>query len=108
MFDKYIIRIEYDAVIPIEEIIIKVRIHSILEEIIFSMIISFEKKPEVKGSPIRAALVRPKIVVVIGILIVFILIIRISWYEVSWIMIPAHMNIKDLKNAWMIIWKYAR
>lgn len=79
LLDKCIIRIEYDAVIPIVEIIIKVKIHSIFEEIIFSIIMSLEKNPEVKGNPIKAALVNPRIVVVIGILIVFILIIRMSW-----------------------------
>nr|WP_245959538.1 hypothetical protein [Neobacillus piezotolerans] len=57
---------------------IKVKIHSIFEEIIFSMIMSFEKNPDVKGKPIKAALVKPMIVVVIGILFLFILIIRIS------------------------------
>lgn len=33
--------------------------------------------------------------------------VRISWYEDSWIITPAHININDLKNAWVIIWKKA-
>lgn len=79
LLDKYIIRSEYDAVIPIDEIIMMVSKHSIFDEIIFSIIMSFEKNPEVKGRPIRAALVRPKMIEDIGILKLFFLIIRISW-----------------------------
>lgn len=75
---------------------------------IFSIIISFEKYPEVNGNPIRAALVILNVVVVKHNFLLFFSIIRISWYEDSWIIIPAHMNINDLKNAWIIIWKYAR
>lgn len=105
MLDENIIRREYEAVNPIDKIIIIVNIHSIFEEIIFSMIISLEKNPDVNGRPIKAILVMVKITEIIGIFMLFILIIRISWYEDWWIMIPAHMNIKDLKKAWMIMWK---
>lgn len=78
LLDKNIIRNEYDAVIPIDEIIISVNIDSIFDEIIFSIIISFEKYPEVKGNPINAILVILSVDKVDGIFDLFILIIRIS------------------------------
>lgn len=106
LFDRYIIRNEYKAVILTEEIINSVNIHSNFEDINFSMIISFEKYPEVNGNPINAMFVILNEVNVDGMLELF-LIIRISWYEDSWIIVPAHINISDLKNAWTIIWKYA-
>lgn len=52
-----IIRKEYDAVIPTEEIIMNVSMHSSFDEINFSIIISFEKYPDVKGRPISVILV---------------------------------------------------
>lgn len=96
------IRIEYEAVIPIDKVInININILK-FDEIIFSKIISFEKNPDINGIPIRAILFTPKIDKIIGKFIKFIPIIRISWYEDSWIMIPAQRNIADLNNAWII------
>lgn len=44
----------------------------------------------------------------IGVLIIKLVpIFRISWYEDSWIIIPAHKNIVDLNNAWIIRWENA-
>lgn len=103
LLDRYIIRREYDAVIPIDKIINIVNKHSILDEIIFSIIWSFEKNPDVNGKAISAIFVIPKDDEIRGIGL-FILIIRISWYDDSWIITPAHMNIKDLKKAWIIKW----
>lgn len=79
LFDIFSIRNEYEAVIPIDEIIINVSKHSNFEFTIFSIIMSFEKYPEVKGNPIRAALVMPNVVVVKDILLLFFPIIRMSW-----------------------------
>lgn len=68
LLDKNIIRSEYDAVIPIDIIIINVNIHSNFDEINFSMIMSFEKYPEVNGNPIRAVFVIIKVDNVFGML----------------------------------------
>lgn len=44
----------------------------------------------------------------IGVLVIKLVpIFRISWYEDSWIIIPAHKNIVDLNNAWIIRWENA-
>lgn len=108
LFDIIDIRIEYDAVIPIDIIIIVDKINSSLEDIIFSIIKSFEKNPDVNGNPIRAMLVVPKTVDVnVEFIIEFDPIIRLSWYDDSWIIIPAHKNIVDLKIAWIIKWEKA-
>lgn len=79
LLEKYIIRNEYEAVIPIEEIINSVNKHSSFDEINFSIIISFEKYPEVNGSPISVMFVILKVDKVNGMLGLFILIIRMSW-----------------------------
>lgn len=50
-----------------------------LDIITFSIIESFEKNPDMKGAPIKAILLTPKIVNVIGEFIKFKPIIRISW-----------------------------
>lgn len=102
LYDSSDIRIEYDAVIPIEIIIIIVRVDFNFVEISLSIIASFEKKPDKKGIPINLSLVIPKIDIVKGLEFKFIPIIRISWYEDSWIIIPAHKNIVDLNIAWII------
>lgn len=112
-FNKFLlenkdIRIEYEAVIPIDIIIIMDKIDSILLEIIFSIIASFEKNPDIKGIPISAMFVIPIIDKVSGVWLKLILIIRMSWYEDSWIIIPAHRNIVDLNKAWIIKWENAR
>lgn len=104
LFDSIDMRIEYDIVIPIEEIIINVNRDSIFNLISFSIIVSFEKNPDINGIPIKDILVKPSVVEVNGILNEFIPIIRISWYDDSWIMIPAHINIVDLNKAWIIKW----
>lgn len=103
-----VIRIEYSAVNPTDVIISIDKIHSSFDDIIFSIIISFEKNPDMKGIPINDILVIPNTVCVSGIDEEFIPIIRISWYEYSWIIVPAHKNIVDLKKAWIIKWKKAR
>lgn len=79
LFDENIIRIEYEAVIPIDEIIIKVSKHSSFEEIIVSIMTSFEKNPEVKGNPIKAAFVIIKVDDTKGIFKLFNCIMRMSW-----------------------------
>lgn len=79
LFDRMAIRIEYTMVNPIEIIIRIVSIHSNFEEIIFSIIISFEKNPDMKGIPIRDMEVIPITEDMRGIIIEFIPIIRISW-----------------------------
>lgn len=108
LLDKIDIRSEYIAVNPIEIIIIYDKMVSILNEIMFSKIASFEKNPEEKGKAIKVILVIPRIEDVIGVFIIKLFpIFRISWYEDSWIIIPAHKNIVDLNNAWIIKWKNA-
>jgi len=42
LLDRFVMRMAYEIVIPIDEIINNVSKHSSLEEIIFSMIMSFE------------------------------------------------------------------
>lgn len=79
-----------------------------MDEIIFSIIISFEKNPDINGIPIKANLLIPKIDSGRGILLKFNPIIRISWYDDSWIKIPAHKNIALLNKAWIIRWEKAR
>lgn len=102
LFERKDIRIEYVAVIPID-IIIKLDIDTFIEEdIIFSIMESLEKNPDMNGIPIRAILLIPNILSVIGEFLKFSPIIRISWYEDSWIMIPAHRNMADLNSAWII------
>lgn len=79
LLEKLDIRIEYLAVNPID-IIIKIDNKLlILDEIIFSMITSFEKNPDINGIPIRAILVIPRVEIIKGLYIKFDLIIRISW-----------------------------
>jgi len=78
-----------------------------LEEIIFSIIISFEKNPDINGIPINAILEILIIDCINGNFILFIPIFRISWYDDSWIIIPAHKNIVDLNKAWIIRCMYA-
>lgn len=105
LFDSFIIRNEYEAVIPIEIIINNVKMHFNFIEIIFSMIISLDINPDVKGRPINAVFVIPNVDEIKGVFDGFIFIIRMSWNDDSWIITPAHKNINDLKNAWIIIWK---
>lgn len=107
MVEKNDIRNEYVAVIPIEITISEVSKDSNFNEINLSIIASFEKNPDMNGIPIKANLVIPKIEGVSGELIILIPIVRISWYEDSWIIIPAHRNIVDLNNAWIIRWEKA-
>lgn len=66
LLDNKDIRIEYDAVIPIDKIIRSNNSVLIFDLNIFSIIISFEKNPDMKGIPIRAILLIPKIVRVKG------------------------------------------
>lgn len=96
------IRIEYDAVIPIDIVINNSIVMFILDDSIFSKITSLEKNPDMNGIPIKANLLIPKIDKIIGKFRKLILIIRISWYVDSWIIIPAHKNIADLNKAWII------
>lgn len=56
-----------------------VRIFSILEEINFSMIISFDRYPEVNGNPISAIFVILNVEIIVGMLFGLFLIIRMSW-----------------------------
>lgn len=108
LFDNINIRIEYEAVIPTDIIIVIISKDSIFDEIIFSIIMSFEKKPDIKGNPINDIIVIPKIEDVKEVLFIkLILIIRPSWYDDSWIIIPAHKNIVDLNKAWIIKCKNA-
>lgn len=72
------IRVEYMVVRAIDVIIIKDRIHSSLDEIIFSIIISFEKNLDKNGIPINAILVIPKVEDTKGMLVEDIPIIRVS------------------------------
>lgn len=95
-------RIEYDAVIPIDIVININIVMFILDDSIFSKITSLEKNPDINGIPIKAILLIPKIDKIIGKFKKLILIIRISWYVDSWIIIPAHKNIADLNKAWII------
>lgn len=68
----------YDAVIPIDIIIITYKYIFIFEYIILSKIISLEKNPDMKGMPIRAKLLTPNKVKVKGRFRKFVPIIRIS------------------------------
>lgn len=104
LFDDKDIRIEYEAVIPIDKVIMSIIIKFILDEIINSIIVSLEKNPDINGIPIKAILFSPRIDWVSGYFKKFNPIIRISWYVDSWIMIPAHKNIVDLNRAWIIRW----
>ena len=79
LFEIKDIRIEYAAVIPIEDSITIDNIRFKFDEIIFSIIMSFEKNPDMKGIPIRAILLIPKIDKERGWLMKLIPIIRISW-----------------------------
>lgn len=79
--DVNVIRIVYDAVNPMDVIIIKERMRLKFEEIIISMIISLEKNPDVNGRAIKVILESPMIVGVSGELFINIPIIRMSWYE---------------------------
>lgn len=73
------IRIVYEAVIPIDRVIRMSIVMLILDEIILSIIESFEKNPDMKGIPIKAILFTPKIDKVRGRWDRLIPIIRISW-----------------------------
>lgn len=79
LFDIKDIRIVYEAVSPIDKIIMidKKKLNSDL--IIVSMIVSFEKNPEVNGIAINIILDNPRIEIIRGELNILILIIRISW-----------------------------
>lgn len=61
LFENRVIRMEYDAVIPMESTIIIDKIKFRLEVSINSIITSFEKKPDINGIPIRAILLIPRI-----------------------------------------------
>lgn len=66
LFEKSVIRIEYEAVIPMDKII-KIDIMKFRFEVnINSIITSFEKNPDMNGIPIKAILLIPKIEIVNG------------------------------------------
>lgn len=102
-----IIRKEYIDVMEIDKIIKREIKIVILDEIIFSIIESFEKNPDINGIPINDKFEIPNILRVAGYNLNIDPIWRISWYEKLWIKIPAHKNIIDLNKAWEIKWKYA-
>lgn len=81
LLDVINIRIVYDDVIPIDIIIISDSIEFVFDIIIVSIIVSFEKNPDVKGIPINIILDNPIIVGIMGDVLIFISIIRMSWYE---------------------------
>lgn len=105
---SFIVRIEYVAVIPIEEIIKIDKICVNIDFIIISIIISFEKNPDINGIPIKAIIERPITEAIIGEFFIMLPICRISWYEEFIIIIPAVINIIDLNKAWVIKWKNAK
>lgn len=105
---SFIVRIEYVAVTPIEEIIKIDKICINLDFIIISIIISFEKNPDINGSPIKASIAIPITEVMIGEFFIILPMCRISWYDEFIIIIPAVINIMDLNKAWVIRWKNAR
>lgn len=77
--DEKDIRREYEVVIPIDNII-RINIGVFVDlEIVFSIIISFEKNPDMNGTPIRAILFTPKMVKVIGYDFILSPIMRMSW-----------------------------
>lgn len=79
LLDVKDIRREYDAVIPMDRVINVSIIMLRLDDNIFSKIMSFEKNPDMNGTPINANLLTPKIDRIIGKLLKFNPIIRISW-----------------------------
>lgn len=79
LLDRKDIRIVYEAVIPMEEIIKRDIMKLDLVLINISIIMSLEKNPEVNGSPIRVILDSPSIEDVKGDIFVFVSIIRMSW-----------------------------
>lgn len=66
LFEENDIRIEYDAVIPIDKVIKISIIIFKFEDIIFSKIISLEKNPDINGIPINDNLFTPNIDKTIG------------------------------------------
>lgn len=73
-----------------------------------SMIVSFEKKPERKGVPIRARLPIVRQEEVTGIRLWIPPIFRISCSsDRLWMIDPEHRNSMALKKAWVEIWKNA-
>lgn len=66
LFVYQVIRKEYEAVIPIDRIINVNIIVFKFDDIMFSIMISFEKKPDINGIPIKAILFNPKIEETIG------------------------------------------
>lgn len=66
LFEKRVIRMEYDAVIPIDIIIKMDKVKFKLEVNINSMMTSFEKNPDMNGIPIRAILLIPRIDIIRG------------------------------------------
>lgn len=72
---------------------------------IISKIMSFEKKPDIKGRPLKASKEMPIDIEIEGVFFIIFPMCRISWYEEFIIMIPAVINIIDLNIAWVIIWK---
>lgn len=95
------------VVIPIDIIIINVRIENELDKIIISIIGSLEKNPDINGIPIKAVEAIPKEEEIIGELNIKVPIFRMSWYEEEWINTPPQRNIIDLNKAWIIKWKNA-
>lgn len=106
--DNFIMRKEYMAVIVIDEIINKDIICINVDLIIISKIISLEKNPDIKGSPIKAIKEIPIVEEMIGELFIIVPMWRISWYDEFMIIIPAAINIIDLNRAWVIRWKKAK
>lgn len=60
LFENKVMRMEYDAVIPIDNIIKVDRVKFKLDIIINSIITSFEKNPDMNGIPISAILLIPR------------------------------------------------
>lgn len=89
----------------IEVIIIIEIIIDIFDEIIFSIIESFEKNPDINGIPIKDIFEIPIMDIVTGEFFIIDPMCRISWYIKLWIKIPAHRNIIDLNKACEIRWK---
>lgn len=78
-FNAYeIIRIEYADVIPTDKIIKNLIREKVLEKITVSTIGSFEKNPDIKGTPINDREEIPKMEATIGVLLSVVPIGRIS------------------------------
>lgn len=107
MVDNKFIRIVYNLVIKIDEIMMNVSVEFNFDVNINSIIASFEKNPDKNGNPISAILFNPNIDEIIGVEWNCEDMFRISWYEWLWIILPAQRNIEDLKKACVIKWKNA-